>query len=196
MKKPKVAVIAHQQKGDLDELRRAITAAGVTALRWHEVPRSKKAGRQARRAVKDGANLIFVSGGDGMVQHCADALAGTKVPIAIIPAGTANLLAANLGISKDVAKAVDIGLHGARRRLDLGRINGEHFVVMAGAGFDAEMIDAADRGLKDRLGRLAYLWTGLQQVQDKLVPRRQLCPIRKHWHHHRRCRGLPRRATR
>jgi YegS/Rv2252/BmrU family lipid kinase len=108
--------------------------------------------------------LLFVWGGDGMVQHCADALVGSDCTLAIIPAGTANLLAHNLGIPHDLAEAVRIGFHGQRHRLDLGWINGEHFAVMAGVGFDADMIGDADRGLKTRLGRLAYLWTGIRNL--------------------------------
>ena len=63
-----------------------------------------------------------------------------------------------------------IGFHGTRRTLDLGKINGECFAVMAGAGFDGAMIRQADRSLKDRLGRLAYVWTALQHVKDRAVP--------------------------
>ena len=83
------------------------------------------------------------------------------------PAGTANLLASNLGIPKDIEKAVEIGLSGAHRRLDVGRMNGERFAVMAGAGFDARMIGDADGTLKDRFGRLAYIWTGAKHLRDK-----------------------------
>ena len=77
---------------------------------------------------------------------------GSEATLAIVPAGTANLLATNLGIPKDLDGRVAIGLHGARadRRRPL---NGERFAVMAGAGFDARMIRDADGGLKDRLGR-------------------------------------------
>jgi diacylglycerol kinase (ATP) len=105
-----------------------------------------------------------VWGGDGMVQRCADTLAGTGIPMAIIPAGTANLLASNLGIPHDLREAVRLGVHGEPRPLDLGRLNGEHFAVMAGAGFDGELIAGADRALKGRLGRLSYVWTGLRHV--------------------------------
>ena len=102
-----------------------------------------------------GAELIFVWGGDGMVQRCVDALAGKKkVELAILPAGTANLLATNLGIPRDVAKAVHIGLHGARRKLDVGVMNGERFAVMAGAGFDAIVMRNVDAAGKKRLGPL------------------------------------------
>jgi diacylglycerol kinase family enzyme len=162
-----VAVIAHRKKsmgGGLDELRSQIVGHGPQELLWYEVPKSKKAPKCARRAVEAGAELIFVWGGDGMVQRCADALAGSRTAVAIVPAGTANLLAHDLGVPQDVGDAVRIGFHGARRAIDLGRLNGEHFAVMAGVGLDAEMIRDADRGLKDRLGRLAYVWTGARHV--------------------------------
>jgi diacylglycerol kinase (ATP) len=86
-----------------------------------------------------------------MVQQYADALVGSDATIAIIPAGTANLLAHNLGIPHDLTEAVRIGFHGQDRQLDLGRVNGEHFAVLAGVGLDADMIRDADRGLKTRL---------------------------------------------
>jgi diacylglycerol kinase (ATP) len=103
-----------------------------------------------------------------MVQRCVDVLAGSQVNLAIIPAGTANLFATNLGIPKDIEQAVEVGLHGGRRTVDVGRFNGERFAVMAGAGFDAIMIrDAADGGLKERFGRVAYVWTGSESLRSK-----------------------------
>ncbi|MEW9529493.1 diacylglycerol kinase family protein [Microbispora sp. NPDC049125] len=172
-KAQRVAVIAHRKKtlgGGLDELRKVIAGQGVEDLLWYEVPKSKKAPKKAREALKKGADLIFVWGGDGSVQRCVDALAGTDATVAIIPAGTANLLARNLGIPEDLPEAVRIGFEGRRVKLDLGKINGEHFAVMAGVGFDAEMIADADRGLKDRLGRLSYIWTGLKHVGGAVSP--------------------------
>ena len=103
-----------------------------------------------------------------MVQRCVDVLAGSNVELAIVPAGTANLFATNLGIPQDIEQAVAIGLHGERRSLDVGRFNGERFAVMAGAGFDAAMIrDAGEDGLKERVGRVAYVWTGSQNLRSK-----------------------------
>lgn len=91
-------------------------------------------------------------------------MAGGETVLAIPPAGTANLLATNLGIPTDLAEAVRVGLHGVRRGLDTGSVNGEHFAVTAGAGFDARMIQDADRGMKDRIGRAAYAWTGARNL--------------------------------
>jgi len=165
-----VAVVAHAGKtfdGGLLELRRELERQGAPDPLWYEVPKSRKAPAQVRKAIDEGAELLFVWGGDGMVQRCIDALDGQEVPIAIVPAGTANLFASNLDIPKDIERAVNIGLHGARRKLDVGRINGERFAVMAGAGFDALMIREADAGLKDRIGRVAYVWTGVNQLGRK-----------------------------
>ncbi|MER7282935.1 diacylglycerol kinase family protein [Dactylosporangium sp. NPDC000244] len=167
-----IVVVAHRKKtlgGGLDELRRELDRAGAGKVGWHTVPKSKKAPKKVRKAVDAGADLVFVWGGDGMVQHCVDAVAGTGVTVAIIPAGTANLFASALRIPRDIREAVEIGLHGERRRYDLGRIDGEHFAVMAGAGFDAAMIEDADRRLKRQAGRFAYVRTALRHVRDAPV---------------------------
>ncbi len=167
-----VAVIAHSGKslgGGLPELRSLLDASGVSDPAWFEVPKSKRAPKQVRRALDGGADLIFVWGGDGMVQRCIDVIAGSGAVVAIVPAGTANLFASNLGIPKDLSTAVELGLHGERRKFDVGRINGEHFAVMAGSGFDALMIRDADGPLKNRLGRAAYLWTGAKNLRTSRV---------------------------
>jgi len=165
-----VAVVAHAGKtfgGGLLELRRELERQGVSEPLWYEVPKSRKAPKRVREALDEGADLIFVWGGDGMVQRCVDAVDGGAATLAIVPAGTANLFATNLEIPKDIEQAVHIGLHGPRRMLDVGRMNGERFAVMAGAGFDAQMIRAADAGLKDRIGRVAYVWTGMKELGRK-----------------------------
>ena len=166
----KTAVIAHAAKsfgGGLPKLRSELKRRGIADPLWIEVPKSRYAPKQVKRALAEGTELIFVWGGDGTVQRCIDAAAGSDAALAILPAGTANLLATNLGIPRDIEQAVDIGLLGERRKLDVGRFNGEKFAVMAGAGFDASMIQQADASLKERLGRVAYVWTGSQQLRAK-----------------------------
>jgi diacylglycerol kinase (ATP) len=164
---PNVAVVAHNRKslgGGLRELRKVLAREGVTDPLWFEVEKSRHAPECARRVVKQGVGLMFVWGGDGTVQRCIDAVAGSDTAVAILPAGTANLLATNLQIPADLAEAVRIGLHGHHRRIDTGSVNGEHFAVMAGAGFDARMISDAGRGLKDRIGRAAYVASGVKNL--------------------------------
>jgi YegS/Rv2252/BmrU family lipid kinase len=164
----KVAVVAHGEKrmgGGLPELRRVLEAEGIHEPLWYEVPKAKKAPKQVRRALGEGADLVFAWGGDGTVRRCVNELAGEAAALAIIPAGTANLLAHNLGIPKNIEKAVAIGLRGERRRIDVGRFAGDRFAVMAGVGFDAGMIRDSD-GLKDRIGRAAYLWGGTRHLRE------------------------------
>ena len=159
----RVAVVAHQAKSlgaGLPELRRQLARNGVDAI-WYEVSKSKQAPKCVRQAIKGGAEVVLIWGGDGTVQRCIDASIGRPVTLGILPAGTANLLATNLGIPQELDPALDVALHGRDRSLDVGTVNGEHFAVMSGLGFDAEMIDAADGSAKRTLGRLAYVRTGL-----------------------------------
>ena len=207
----KVAVVAHADKrlgGGLPELRRVLEAEGVGDPLWYEVPKAKRAPDQVRRALEEGADLVFAWGGDGTVRRCAGELVGEEACLAVLPAGTANLFALNFGIPADLEQAVDIGLHGARRRLDVGRFGDERFAVMAGVGFDAAMIRGAE-DLKERIGRAAYLWSGSRSLRgqafeaeievdgDRLVRRRRdLHPARQRRRAVRRRRCFSRRAAR
>ena len=128
------------------------------------------------QALKEGIDLLAVSGGDGTVVEAMAALIGTDVPLAIFPAGTGNLLSVNLGLPKAVPEAVHAALFGERRRLDLGRITPtspkdepEYFAIIAGAGFDASVIEGADRETKNRLGLGAYLWSALKNLRHRPV---------------------------
>jgi diacylglycerol kinase (ATP) len=168
----KIAVVAHRKKslgGGLPELRRVLSDRGYAKPRWYEAGSSRQAGPLARRALDDGADLLFAWGGDGSVQRCVDAIAGRSIALAILPAGTANLLATNLMVPIDIAGAVDVGLFGDRRQLDVGVLNEERFAVMAGVGFDALAMRYADDNLKEHLGRLAYVITGVRAT--RMMPR-------------------------
>ena len=164
----RVGVVAHAGKtieGGLPQLRRTLAEHGVTDPLWAEVDKSRKAPKQVKRLLSQGVDLFFVWGGDGMAQRCVDVLAGTEAGLAVIPAGTANLLATNLGLPRNIEGAVTTGLRGVRRRIDAVSMNGERFAVMAGTGFDADMIRGASGGLKDHAGRAAYLWTGAKSFR-------------------------------
>ena len=171
----RVGVIAHSAKtlgGGLEELRTTLAANGVHDPMWYEVPKPRLATKHVKKLVNKGVELIFVWGGDGMVRRVIDTVVGAPVTLAILPAGTANLFATNRGIPKDLEEAVKIGLNGSRRQLDVGLINREHFCVMAGTGLDALMIRDADAGLKDKVGRFAYVWTGAKNVRKSSVTMR------------------------
>lgn len=155
-----VAVVAHRRKtvgGGLPELRRRLADAGIDAPVWYEIAHSRSAPQCVEAAMEAGADVVFAWGGDGTVQRCVDVLAGSGVDLAIVPAGTANLLATNLGIPRDIGGAVDAGLYGERRAIDVGSVNGERFAVMAGAGFDGRMLSMAGGRAKRWFGRLAYV---------------------------------------
>ena len=180
----KVAVVAHAGKtvgGGLGELRAELERNGIERPLWFEVPKSKKAPKRVKQALDEGADLIVAWGGDGTVQRCLDVMAGTGATLAVVPAGTANLFASNLGIPRDIPECVRIGLHGRVRKLDVGRLKGERFGVMAGAGLDARMIQDADGTLKDRLGRLAYVWTGVKNAR-KSTFRAEIAVDGKTWY--------------
>ena len=163
-----VAVIANAGKsmgGGLGELRQVLERAGVSDPFWSEVPKSRYAPERVEKALAEGAETIFAWGRDGMVQRCVDVMADTGARLAILPAGTANLFASNLEIPDDIGEAVHVGLNGREKKLDLGKMNGEHFAVMAGAGLDARMIRDADGGPKDKYGRIAYIWAASRNLR-------------------------------
>ena len=207
-----VGVIAHSRKelgGGLGALRDALEQHGVDRPLWREVPKSKFAPKEVTKLLEDGVDLLFVWGGDGMVQRCVDAIGDAPVTLAILPAGTANLFASNLGIPHDLEEAVRIGFAGKRQTLDVGVVNGERFAVMAGTGIDALMIREADGGLKDRLGRFGYVITGVKAARHEpvrarvrggwpaLVQGAGQCRARgQHGRRHRRHRRVPRGSSR
>jgi len=128
----------------------------------------------ARRAVADGAGLVFAAGGDGTVRACAQALAGTGIPLAIVPLGTANLTARALGIPDRAEAALRVGFGGRDRRIDLARVaegGAEQacFAAMAGIGLDAAVVGAAHPAGKRRLGWVAYAVSGVAHL--RLPPR-------------------------
>lgn len=123
---------------------------------------------QAGQAVAEGADIVVACGGDGTVRACLDPLAGSETALAIVPLGTGNLLASNLGVASGLAAGAGVG-RGDRRQIDLGRVNDEAFAVMAGSGFDALMIRDADDKLKSRIGTAAYVLSGAKNLRSELV---------------------------
>ena len=121
---------------------------------------------RARGAVAAGARMVVAAGGDGTVRACAQALAGTQVPLAIVPLGTANLAARALGIPPGTRGALAAAFGGHERRIDLATAGpGDAagpltFAAMAGIGLDAQVVAATPRLLKRRAGWLAYAVAG------------------------------------
>lgn len=133
---------------------------------WLETDADDAGAGAVRQALDEGVDLLIVAGGDGTVRIAADLVTGAGVPLAIIPAGTGNLLARNLGIDIISRRAaVRTAFEGEEREIDLGELEIESpegkrsrhaFAVMVGFGLDAEIMDATDDDLKKRVGWLAY----------------------------------------
>jgi len=119
---------------------------------------------QARPPGESGSVMIVACGGDGTVSAVAGAVAGTGIPLGVIPRGTANAFAAALGIPTDPVAACDTILAGHTQVVDAARCNELPMTLLAGVGFEAGMVDRATRELKTFLGPLAYVLAGAQQL--------------------------------
>jgi diacylglycerol kinase (ATP) len=134
---------------------------------WVETTESDPGSGQSRRAVDDGAELLIAVGGDGTVRAVAEGAVGSGVPLAVVPAGTGNLLARNLQLPDTVGGALDVALQGSPLTLDVGVVRGEIFTVMSGAGIDAVIMEETSGESKDRLGVLAYVVEGAKHIFDR-----------------------------
>jgi diacylglycerol kinase (ATP) len=122
----------------------------------------------AKRAVEEGADIVVAYGGDGTVAEVASALVGTTAALGIVPGGTANVVALELGIPTDLSDALHLvcGRRSKYDKMDVGQIGDHHFLLRVGIGYEARMITQADRKQKDRLGFAAYLWSGLKNLVE------------------------------
>lgn len=128
----------------------------------------------AEKAAVSGADLVIVCGGDGTVREVCAELAGTGIPVGIIPAGTGNLLARNLDIPLYLRSAIDVALNGQDRAIDLVEVGGDgiedtHFMVMAGMGFDAAIMEGVNEDIKKRIGWVAYVVSALKSLMFPAV---------------------------
>ncbi len=144
----------------------------------YEVRETKESGdalRWAQHAASEGFDLVVASGGDGTIMEAMSGLikSDSLIPLAQIPAGTANLLARALLIPTTPDAALEVIFTGKAERLDVGYLPDEdrYFALVAGAGYDAQLIGDASRELKNTLGFAAYLVTGIKNM-FKLRPAR------------------------
>jgi diacylglycerol kinase (ATP) len=139
---------------------------------------------QARKALRDGADVVIAAGGDGTVRAVAQALTHTGTPLGLLPLGTGNLLARNLGLRPaDLAENARTALLGGQRRIDVVQVRLENphtggespelCLVMGGIGLDAQVVAATRDDLKRRVGWLAYSEAGMRH----LIGRRQRVSI-------------------
>ncbi|MCH1865585.1 diacylglycerol kinase family protein [Nocardioides sp. CFH 31398] len=149
-------------------------AAGWSEPTFYETTVEDPGTGMAEAAAVAGADLVIVCGGDGTVREVCAELAGTGIPVGIVPAGTGNLLARNLGIPLVLRSALDVALSGQDRAIDLGTVSGDgmedtHFMVMAGMGFDAAIMEGVNDDFKRRVGWLAYVVSGFKSIMYPAV---------------------------
>ena len=142
---------------------------------WYETTVADPGRSMAERAAISGAEMVIACGGDGTVRTVCSELAGTGIPVGVVPAGTGNLLARNLGIPLYLRAAIDVALNGQDRAIDLVSISGdgieanEHFLVMAGMGFDAAIMEGANEQIKAKVGWLAYVVSAFRNLMFPAV---------------------------
>src|SRR5262245_36381779 len=115
----------------------------------------------ARRAAVVAADsgdydAVIAAGGDGTIRHVAAALIGSKTPLGIVPVGTGNVLAHEIGLAATPGAVVPMLLEGPAVTVACAQANAEPFLLMVGAGFDARVLAALDQRLKSRVGKMAY----------------------------------------
>jgi diacylglycerol kinase family enzyme len=165
------AVIFNPTKVDVAKLKKAVNKAAKnaewTVPLWFPTTETDPGQRVAASAIRRGAQVVLVAGGDGTVRAVAEGLRDSDVAMAVLPFGTGNILARNLDLPlNSLDDAITIAFHGTNRDIDLGiaaitRGGGERsehvFLVMAGLGIDAKMIANTRSELKKAVGWLAYV---------------------------------------
>ncbi len=170
----KLAVILNPIKiDDAGQFRTLVEAmatdSGYASVVWWQTTVDDTGYGMAHEAAVSGADVVIAIGGDGTIRAVCEELAGTGIPVGIVPAGTGNLLARNLGIPLYLRSAVDVGLNGQDRAIDMVRVAGDKmedatFLVMAGMGFDAAIMEGVNEEIKAKVGWLAYVWSALKSL--------------------------------
>lgn len=187
----RVAMVVHEAKAEAAgaEDPRPLLFAAIRAADWpapevFPTTEDDSGGGVTGQALANGAELVVVCGGDGTISACAAALAGTGVPLALLPVGTGNLIAGNLGVPTELGEAVETAISGVDRAVDVGRVRDEAqdaaaadgatasapdrvVVGLGGVGLDAAMVADAPKRLKAKLGWPAYVVSLVRHLADR-----------------------------
>ena len=151
-----------RRRGLLDEIVSRLKRGGATVtLEETEGPGHATALAQ-RAAARGEADVIVAAGGDGTINEVARGLVGQGVPLGIIPLGTANVLAIELGLRQRAAEVADMLLSGPARLIGTGLVEGRIFLMMVGIGYDGVVVHAINPRLKRLWGKGAFVWAGLK----------------------------------
>jgi diacylglycerol kinase (ATP) len=165
--------ISGRRSGLLQEVLTHLEAMGCR-IDLHETGRRDHAQEIAAQASQSDYDRIVVSGGDGTINEAINGLTPDSPPVAIIPRGTANVLAAELGLGADPKEIAQTIVHGEPRAVSLGEINGRKFLLMAGVGFDARVVATVSSSLKRTIGKGAYVFASAVQMLKGGFPRFQV----------------------
>lgn len=159
---PREAVLivnAHSRRGEalFNEAKVKLEEAGVKLIAAHAVRNPATLNDTVRQAVRDGAPMVIVGGGDGSLSGTVDDVVDKDCVFAVLPLGTANSFARTIGLPLDLDGAIDAIINGRRRRIDLGMIDQDYFVNAAALGLSPMIGDTVPAKLKRYFGRPAYL---------------------------------------
>ncbi len=135
----------------------------------------RTAGDIARSRIAGGADLVVAAGGDGVINEIAEGMVGSQVPLAVLPGGTANVLANEMKLGGHAQRAAERLDQCRPQRISVGRVTcdagqvSRHFLLMAGAGLDAHIVYRVSAGLKSRTGKFAY-WVAGWSLAGRRLP--------------------------
>ena len=147
----------------IDRIRVVLTRRGIP----HELVKTVGPGhatRLAREAALEGHNAVIAVGGDGTINEVANGLAGSATQLCVVPHGTGNVFAAEAGLPSSVEGCVDLLFSGKTAEIPLARAGDRYFVLLASAGFDAEVVERMTHRSKNVLGIAAYFFGGLRHL--------------------------------
>jgi YegS/Rv2252/BmrU family lipid kinase len=166
----KIHIIINPAAGKIEPILPVINSVMTEAAMDWEVFVTKKphdARTFAQEAIEKKVDIVAVYGGDGTVMEAINGMMGSEIPLAILPGGTANVLATELKIPKHLKEACELICKGQSqvRIIDVGQFNRRHFILRLGLGFEAEMVKGAEREIKNRFGLLAYVLSSASALQ-------------------------------
>jgi YegS/Rv2252/BmrU family lipid kinase len=153
-------VAGPRQRRQFGAVLRFLAMTGCTVA-VRETNAAGAAGQLARTALDERHDVIVAAGGDGTINEIINSVAGTSAVLGLIPLGTANVLAAEIGLPTEPRDIADVIAHGRPRPIYLGVVGSRRFAMMASCGYDAQAVDRVNLLLKRRLGKLAYVTSAL-----------------------------------
>ncbi|HSA06602.1 MAG TPA: YqeG family HAD IIIA-type phosphatase [Candidatus Gastranaerophilales bacterium] len=160
----KVAVILNPESGKISiKLIKEEIEKGFKEYKIFEITPEEDAYKLSKRALEEGFETIVAAGGDGTIKAVISGIYGSNAKLGIIPSGTGNLMAANLGIPLNIPASIKLINKGITRKIDIGKLNDNYAAFMAGCGLNATVMAKTTREKKKQFGYFAYFLEGIKQ---------------------------------